>query len=125
MRALDAHLAEHAGPGPEDFVFPSPQGSVLRASTFRSRFWLPATKRVGLEGLRIHDLRHTAITLWLAAGVPIEEVTLDAGHDDPAFTIRIYVHRRPGAQERSRERLDALLDDIAERPRAPVRRLAS
>lgn len=105
-------------------MFPSPQGSVLRASTFRSRFWLPATKRAGLEGLRIHDLRHTAITLWLAAGVPIEEVTRDAGHDDPAFTIRNYVHRRPGAQERSRARLNAFLAEAAERPRVPVHRLA-
>jgi hypothetical protein len=27
------------------------------------RFWLPAVRTVGLDGLRIHDLCHTAVAL--------------------------------------------------------------
>ncbi len=35
---------------------------------FRRRFWLPAVKAAGLDGLRVHDLRHTAVALLIAAG---------------------------------------------------------
>ena len=45
----------------EDFVFAGPKGGALRVSVFRSRFWRPAVRAAGLDGLRIHDLRHTAV----------------------------------------------------------------
>jgi len=53
---------------PEDFVFVGAKGGLLRVSIFRSGFWRPAVNAAGLEGLRIHDLRHTAVALWIAAG---------------------------------------------------------
>jgi len=63
-------LAERMGTlgSPEDFVFAGPKGGVLRVSTFRSRFWRSAVIAAGLQGIRIHDLRHTAVALWIAAG---------------------------------------------------------
>src|SRR4030095_1860803 len=64
VEELAAHLA---GPGdPEGFVFTAPQGGPLRLLTFRTRVWRPAIRAAGLEGLRIHDLRHTAVALWIA-----------------------------------------------------------
>jgi integrase len=47
---------------------------------FRRRFWLPATRAAGPGGLRIHDLRHTAVALWIAAGANPKEVAARAGH---------------------------------------------
>jgi integrase len=47
---------------------------------FWRRFWLPAVKAADLEGLRMHDLRHTAVALWIAAGVNPKEVAARAGH---------------------------------------------
>ena len=35
-------------------------------TAFRARVWRPATRAAGLDGLRIHDLRHTAVALWIA-----------------------------------------------------------
>ncbi|HEX5879710.1 MAG TPA: hypothetical protein VF468_15555 [Actinomycetota bacterium] len=62
---LAAHLA---GPGDLDaFVFTAPQGGPLRVTAFRGRVWRPATRAAGVDGLRIHDLRHTAVALWIAA----------------------------------------------------------
>jgi integrase len=50
---------------------------ALRVTLFRRRFWLPATRAAGLEGLRIHDPRHTVVALWIAAGAnPKEDLTL-------------------------------------------------
>ena len=53
---------------PDSFVFALSNGGPLRTANFRTRVWRPATRTAGLEGLRIHDLRHTAVALWIAAG---------------------------------------------------------
>jgi integrase len=54
--------ANLAGQGdPDAFVFTAPQGGPLRVTAFRARVWRPATEAAGLYGLRIHDLRHTAV----------------------------------------------------------------
>ena len=62
----------------------------LRVPGFRARLWMPATKAAGLQGLRIHDLRHTAVALWIAAGATPKEVTVRAGHTSVSFTLDRY-----------------------------------
>jgi hypothetical protein len=88
VEELAAHLAE---PGdPADFVFTAPQGGPLRVTAFRARVWRPATRATGLDGLRIHDLRHTAVALWIAAGANPKEVAARAGHASVSFTLDRY-----------------------------------
>jgi integrase len=103
---LAAHLAR---PGdPEAFVFTAPEGGPLRVHGFRARVWRPATRAAGLDGLRIHDLRHTAVALWIAAGANPKEVAARAGHSSVSFTLDRYGHLYPEADTALRERLDAL-----------------
>ena len=45
----------------------------------------------GLRRIRLHDCRHSAISLLLAAGVPVVAVAGVMGHD-PVVTQRIYAH---------------------------------
>ena len=66
--ALAEHLSTDSQPGPDGLVFTSAEGGLLRRSNFNRRVWRPATRAVGLEGLRFHDLRHTSATLSIAAG---------------------------------------------------------
>jgi integrase len=49
-------------------------------------------KRTGLRKIRLHDSRHTTLSLMEKAGVPISIVSKWAGHYDAAFTMRTYVH---------------------------------
>jgi hypothetical protein len=78
VEKLAAHLA---GPGNLDaFVFTAPEGGPLRVNLFRARVWRPAVMAAGLDGLRIRDLRHTAVALWIAAGANPKEVSARAGH---------------------------------------------
>jgi integrase len=109
-RAVVNVLAEHLAPGgqPTGFVFTSPQGGPLRVAGFRYRIWRPATKKAGLEGLRIHDLRHTAVALWIAAGASPKEVAVRAGHSSVSFTLDRYGHLYPESDASLRDRLDAL-----------------
>jgi integrase len=99
-------LAERmAAPGSaEDLVFAGPHGGALRVMLFRRRFWLPAVKAAGLDGLRIHDLRHTAVALWIAAGANPKEVAARAGHASVSFTLDRYGHLYPEADLNLRER---------------------
>jgi hypothetical protein len=62
---------------------------------FRARIWRPATRNAGLDGLRIHDLRHTAVALWIAAGANPKEVAARAGHTSVSFTLDRYGHCTP------------------------------
>lgn len=96
--ALKLHMRMYAG----RFVFPAPDGGVLHANNFRRRFWAPALDHLaGLEdednpldlvGLRMHDLRHSAISLWIAAGFNVKRVATWAGHASSAFTLDRYGH---------------------------------
>jgi integrase len=49
-------------------------------------------RRAGLRTIRLHDSRHTALSLMEKAGVPISIVSKWAGHYDAAFTMKTYVH---------------------------------
>jgi integrase len=55
----------------------------------------PAARRVGIPHLRVHDLRHTAATLWHEDGIPLSVISRWLGHASVAVTDRIYVHLRP------------------------------
>jgi hypothetical protein len=61
-----------------------------------------------LDGLRIHDLRHTAVALWIAAGANPKEVAARAGHTSVSFTLDRYGHLDPESDAALRDRLDAL-----------------
>src|SRR5690606_23689470 len=49
-------------------VFPTPLGEPMRRSNFARRVWAPAVEKLGLDGLRFHDLRHTAVALAISKG---------------------------------------------------------
>ena len=101
--------AQLATPAPPDaFVFTAPKGGPLRVIAFRARIWRPATRAAGLDGLRIHDLRHTAVALWIAAGANPKEVAARAGHTSVSFTLDRYGHLYPESDAALRDRLDAL-----------------
>jgi Phage integrase family len=72
---------------------------------FRVKAWLRAA---GLAPLRPHDLRHTAVALWIAAGANPKEVSVRAGHTSVAFTLDRYGHLFEGHDDELRDRLNAM-----------------
>jgi integrase len=106
VEELAAHLAAPAEP--DALVFTAPQGGPLRVIAFRARIWRPASRHAGLDGLRIHDLRHTAVALWIAAGANPKEVAARAGHTSVSFTLDRYGHLYPESDAALRDRLDAI-----------------
>ncbi len=105
VEELVMHLAAWGG---DEYVFTSPEGGPLRVPNWRRRFWRPAVGAAGLEPLSPHDLRHTAVSLWIAAGANPKEVARRAGHTSVAFTLDRYGHLFPGYDEQLRDRLDEM-----------------
>lgn len=91
----DERAAQGAGPG--DYFVCSQAGSSLgnrlhrlaARARFRTACKVLGQERVGR--LTIHDGRHTAISHWLAAGIPLAQVRDAAGHSSIAVTS-IYTH---------------------------------
>jgi integrase len=90
-RFLVVKLAAHMqGLAPDDLVFTTSTGARLRNSNFHDHCWDTAVARCGLAGLRVHDLRHTAASLAVAAGANVKAVQRMLGHASAAMTLDIY-----------------------------------
>jgi integrase len=82
-----------AGKAPDAWLFDAPEGGPLRESNWkRSVGWSAATSAVGIPGFRVHDLRHTAASVWLAAGADPKVVQRVLGHATAAMTMDLYGH---------------------------------
>jgi integrase len=69
------------------------------------------TDSTGLRRIRLHDCRHSAISLLLAAGVPVVAVAGVMGHD-PVITQRIYAHLFEDDAHDAMATLDHVLRDL-------------
>jgi integrase len=82
-----------AGKAAGDWLFSSPEGGPLRESNWkRSVSWAEARKAIGVPALRVHDLRHTAASIWLAHGADPKVVQRVLGHATAAMTMDLYGH---------------------------------
>ena len=52
-------------------------------------------RRAGLTAIRFHDLRHTAATPMLLAGINAKVVSERLGHSSVGFTLDRYAHVLP------------------------------
>lgn len=92
---------------PEAFVFePSvPRKTVI--SRIR-RCWRRALKQSGIAKVRVHDLRHTALSRMVARGVDLRTVQLIAGHASVKTTER-YLHSNDRRKAEAVEKLSGIL----------------
>jgi len=95
------------GKAPDNLVFTSPDGLVLRNTNFRHRVFDPAARQAGLTGLTPHELRHTAASLAVAAGANIKAVQQMLGHASAAMTLDVYAGLFADDLDSVAERLDA------------------
>jgi integrase len=77
----------------DNFVF---AGTLDGSMPWRPHRVTLAFKRLcnelGVEGVRLHDLRHFTATQMLAAGVPVKTVAGRLGHSNAATTLNVYAH---------------------------------
>ena len=117
--ALTALIHEHKtafGVSGSGQLFRGPYGGEVASQTY-NRAWRNARK-VALTPAeaesplahRAYDLRHSAVSTWLAAGVDSAQVAAWAGHS-VAVLHRVYAHVLSGRDDHARQRIENLLDE--------------
>jgi integrase len=109
--ALAERIRMHPAAG-EELVFRTREGGPLVRGYFNVHVWKPALVAAGVEPTRangMHALRHHYASALLEAGVSIRAVADYLGHADPGFTLRVYAHLMPEAEDRARAAIDGVL----------------
>ena len=101
-RRLLAGPAWNAG----EYVFDRGDGRPVDPDAF-GKAYRAARETVGLNDVRLHDLRHGFASLLVAAGTNVRVVADLLGHSTISFTLQTYVH--------SDEKAAAVAIDEAER----------
>jgi len=81
-------------------------------NNFRRNIWKPATNAAGLDGLTPPGLRHTAASLYIAAGTPPKVVQRILGHASIAITLDLYGHLYPDEMDTWATRLGDIASDV-------------
>ncbi|WP_200210303.1 tyrosine-type recombinase/integrase [Micromonospora coerulea] len=91
-----------------DLVFPSERGTPLEPTNL-SRSFARLRETAGLPGVRLHDLRHTVVSLLMELGVPPHVVQAIARHADVKVTLKVYAHANIDAMRQALGKLDGRL----------------
>ena len=102
-------------PRTSEFVFPGKAGHPLADLTHP---WQRTRKLAGLEGIRLHDLRHHFASVAISAGLSLEHLAPLMGHTNVATTRR-YAHLLEDAERRATDTVGAAMA-LAIAPLAPT-----
>jgi integrase len=110
LRAI-ARRIEQLNLGRDDLIFASTEtagGKPISRNTFRTKVWLPALKRSGLDfHVRVHDLRHAHASWLLAGGADLKTVMERMGHSQ-IMTTQKYLHTLPDADDKALTAFEAV-----------------
>lgn len=92
-----------------EYVFCNMVGEPLDNKNFSDRVWYPLLRHLGLEARRPYQMRHTAATLWLAAGEAPEWIAKMLGHSNTTMLFSIYSRFVPNLTRQDGSAMERLL----------------
>ena len=95
--------------GTNTFVFCNREGNPLNHNNVTTRIWYPLLRHLGLRKRRPYQTRHTAATLWLAAGENPEWIARQMGHTTTEMLFRVYSRYVPNLTRRDGSAFERLL----------------
>jgi integrase len=107
LDVLEHHLSSYTRADPDALVVQGRSGKELSRDALQAS-WEKARLEVGRPDVRLHDLRHTGLTLAAATGATTAELMHRAGHSSAPAALR-YQH---ATQDRDRILADALAEII-------------
>ena len=93
----------------EQFVFCTREGTPHEYRNISNRVWYPLLRNLGLRKRRPYQSRHTAATLWLAAGENPEWIARQMGHTTTEMLFRVYSRYVPNLTRRDGSAFDNLI----------------
>lgn len=106
----DALQAQLSVTGEHDYVFVTAAGTPLDHHNVTRRVWHPLLRHLGLRPRRPYQTRHTAATLWLAAGENPEWIARQMGHTTTEMLFRVYSRFVPNLTRLDGSAFEQLLD---------------
>ncbi|MGP5359408.1 Arm DNA-binding domain-containing protein [Psychrobacter celer] len=101
QQKLTKHLSE--------FVFCTKAGTPLNHRNVTKRVWYPLLRYLELDKRNPYQSRHTAATLWLAAGESPEWIAAQMGHSNTKMLFTVYSRYVPNLTRQDGSALDKLL----------------
>lgn len=95
--------------GISEYVFCNRDGRQLDQANVTKRIWYPTLARLGMEKRRPYQTRHTAATLWLAAGENPEWVARQLGHASTQMLFHTYSRYIPNATRQDGSAIESLI----------------
>lgn len=89
--------------------------TALNRNYINSSVWKPALRAAGLSDGRengMHALRHLYASVLLDGGTGLPALAEYLGHSDPGFTLRVYTHLMPAAEDRTKKAVDDMLGRV-------------
>jgi integrase len=107
---LEALLRQHEATGKlSEYVFCNRTAQPLDNKNFTDRVWYPLLRHLGYEERRPYQMRHTAATLWLAAGEAPEWIARQLGHTTTEMLFRVYSRFVPNLTRQDGSAIERLL----------------
>jgi integrase len=100
---------QRTGGDPSALVFQSAKGTPLTYRNVANRVWYPALDAAGLRRRRPYQTRHTAATIWLAAGESPEWIAQQLGHSDTKMLFTVYSRFVPNLTRKDGSAVEQLL----------------
>ena len=92
-----------------EFVFCTKAGTPLSHRNITRRVWYPLLNYLGLEKRNPYQSRHTAATLWLAAGESPEWIAAQLGHSSTKMLFSTYSRYVPNLTRQDGSAFETLL----------------
>lgn len=92
-----------------EFVFSTAAGTPLHDRNVTRRVWYPMLRYLGLRERRPYQTRHTAATLWLAAGENPEWIAKQMGHTTTKMLFTVYSRYVPNLTRKDGSAMEKLL----------------
>lgn len=108
LTLLSQHFAEFGTFGASRWLFMGQNGQPPHQNTV-GYWWRTTLKAAGIDGLRLHDLRHFYASGLIAAGCDVVTVQRALGHARATTTLNTYSHLWPTAEDRTRAAAGALI----------------
>jgi len=105
----DALLAQRNATGEYAYVFCNRLGTPLSHNNITRRVWYPLLRYLGLNKRRPYQTRHTAATLWLAAGESPEWIARQMGHTSTEMLFKVYSRYVPNLTRQDGSAFERLL----------------
>ncbi|WP_431474551.1 DUF3596 domain-containing protein [Marinobacter sp. KM021] len=121
----DALKDQRKATGNNTFVFCNGAGNPLEHNNVTKRVWYPLLSHLGLRKRRPYQTRHTAATLWLAAGENPEWIARQMGHTTTEMLFRVYSRYVPNLTRRDGSAFERLLINEFEAKVIPEEEAAS